>query len=324
MKNAMLLITLLLVAALPASATFSIVAIDPETGEMGVAVASRYFAVGAVVPWAEADVGAVATQASVNVGYGPRALELLKQGLTAQQVMDRLFEEDTFGGKEGRQIAIVDSHGNVAVVTGPTASDWRGHIKGENYSVQGNILAGEEVVQAMAQAFENTTGELSERLYAALSAGDRAGGDRRGRQSASMLVVKKEGGRNTNNDRYVFINVDDHEDPFGELRRLLDIQLGINHSSALNRSLRDGEYESAMLTARRLDRYRPGNLNTTMHLGFLSYLTGDVDAALEAFGRARNLDADNFRTFWDRLIRNRSYESISTDEEFVGRVLGGG
>ena len=324
MKKIMLLITLLLVAALPASAAFSIVAFDPETGELGVAVASRYFAVGAVVPWAAADVGAIATQASVNVGYGPRALELLKEGLTAQQVMDRLFEEDTFRGKEGRQIAIVDSHGNVAVVTGPAASDWRGHIQGDTFSVQGNILAGEEVVQAMAQVFENTTGELAERLYAALSAGDRAGGDRRGRQSASMLVVKKEGGRNTNNDRYVFINVDDHEDPFGELRRLLDIQLGINHSSALNRSLAAGDFDAATLAARRLDRYRPGNLNAKMHLGFLSYLNGDLDSALEAFERARSLDANNFRTFWDRLIRNRAYEAIGADEEFVGRVLGGG
>ncbi len=128
-----------------AYATFSIVGIDPATGELGIAVASRYFAVGAVVPWAEADVGAVATQANVNVGYGLRALELLKQGLTAQQVLDRLMAEDSFRGKDGRQIAIVDAKGNVAVFTGTAAQDWKGHKKGATYSVQGNILVGEHV-----------------------------------------------------------------------------------------------------------------------------------------------------------------------------------
>ena len=175
MKKLALLFCLIALSAGPAFATFSIVAIDRDTGEMGVAVASRYFSVGAVVPWAEADVGAVATQASVNVGYGPRALELLKEGLTAQQVLDRLFEQDTFPGKAGRQIAIVDRRGNVAVFTGEAASDWRGHRRGATYFVQGNILAGPEVVDAMAEAFENTTGELTERLYAALAAGDAAG-----------------------------------------------------------------------------------------------------------------------------------------------------
>src|SRR5262245_26084741 len=129
MKRALLIPALMFALALPAMATFSIVAIDPATGDLGVAVASRYFAVGAVVPWADANVGAVATQANVNVGYGPKALELLRQGLNAQQVMDRLFAEDTFPGKEGRQIAIVDAKGNIAVLTGDGAQDWKGHRK---------------------------------------------------------------------------------------------------------------------------------------------------------------------------------------------------
>src|SRR5262245_45546475 len=131
MRTLVLIVILLLVPAVRADATFSIVAIDPVTGDLGVAVASRYFAVGAVVPWAEAGVGAIATQAGVNVGYGPRALELLRQGLTAQQVMDKLFAEDTFPGKEGRQIAIVDSKGNIAVFTGDAANAWRGHVTGK-------------------------------------------------------------------------------------------------------------------------------------------------------------------------------------------------
>src|SRR6516165_11672029 len=134
MKKALLILTLMLASAVNAMATFSIVAIDPATGDLGVAVASRYFAVGAVVPWADANVGAVATQANVNVGYGPRALELLRQGLTAQQVLDKLLAEDTFPGKDGRQIAIIDSKGNIAVFTEEGAQDWKGHRKGATWS----------------------------------------------------------------------------------------------------------------------------------------------------------------------------------------------
>jgi uncharacterized Ntn-hydrolase superfamily protein len=227
MKRFTFIFALVVLSPLPVMATFSIVAIDPRNGDLGVAVASRYFAVGAVVPWAEAGVGAVATQANVNVGYGPRGLELLKMGLTAQQVLDKLVEEDTFPGKAGRQVAVVDAKGNVAVFTGTEANDWKGHRKGASYSVQGNILAGPQVLEAMSRAFESTKGELAERLYAALKAGDDAGGDRRGRQSASILVVRKRGGRNINNDRYVFINVDDHPEPLKELRRLLDIQMSL-------------------------------------------------------------------------------------------------
>src|SRR5262249_45438343 len=200
MKRALLIPAVMFAFAVPAMATFSIVAIDPATGDLGVAVASRYFAVGAVVPWAEANVGAVATQANVNVGYGPRALELLRQGLTAQQGMDKLFAEDTIPAKDGRQVAILDSKGNIVVLTGDGDQDWKGHQKGATWSAQGNILVGPHVVEAMGKAFQRTNDELAEKLYAALKAGDEAGGDSRGRQSASILVVRKNGGRNTNND----------------------------------------------------------------------------------------------------------------------------
>jgi len=170
MKRVVVIVTLMLAPVSYAMATFSIVAIDPVTGDLGVAVASRYFAVGAVVPWADANVGAVATQANVNVGYGPRALELLRQGLTAQQAMDKLSAEDTFPGKDGRQIAIVDSRGNIAVFTGNSAQDWKGHKKGATWSAQGNILVGSHVIEAMGKAFESTNDELAEKLYAALKA----------------------------------------------------------------------------------------------------------------------------------------------------------
>src|SRR5579864_8901015 len=206
--------------------TFSIVAYDAAAGDWGVAVASRYFSVGSVVPWAEAGVGAVATQANVNVGYGPRAIELLKQGLTARQVLDKLLAEDTFEGKDGRQVAIIDSKGNIATFTGPNAPTWAGDRQGKNWSAQGNILTGPQVPESMGRAFEATQGELAEKMWAALKAGDDAGGDKRGKQSASMIVVRKGGGRNINNDRYLYINVDDNPAPVPELRRLLDMNLG--------------------------------------------------------------------------------------------------
>jgi uncharacterized Ntn-hydrolase superfamily protein len=303
-----------------AYATFSIVAIDPATGELGVAVASRYFAVGAVVPWAEADLGAVATQANVNVAYGLRALELLKQGLTAQQALDRLLAEDTFPGKDGRQIAIIDAKGNVAVFTGQTAQDWKGHKKGGAYSAQGNLLVGEHVVEAMSRAFENTRGELAERLYAALKAGDDAGGDRRGRQSASILVVRKRGGRNLNNDRYVFINVDDHPDPMTELRRLLNIQLMINHAGRAARSLGDNNVREALAAAEKAAYYAPNNPDTHLNLGFIAYLAGEPEKSLQAFRRAKQL-APDFQRAWEAMAARPAYKKITEDRQFVDKTL---
>jgi uncharacterized Ntn-hydrolase superfamily protein len=207
-------------------ATFSIVGYDPATGEMGVAVQSRYFAVGAVVPWGEPGVGVIATQAAVNTGYGPRGLALLERGLTPDQVVQELLAQDTFPRLNGRQVAVLDARGRVAVHTGEGASEWAGHRMGPNFSAQGNILAGPQVVEAMAQAFQNTSGQLAERLMAALEAGQEAGGDRRGQQSAALLVIKKGGGRGYDNDYYIRLNVDDHPTPIAELRRLLEMQLG--------------------------------------------------------------------------------------------------
>src|SRR5262249_36188888 len=165
----------------PPVSTFSIVAIDPQNGDMGVAVASRYFSVGLVVPWAMADIGAVATQANVNVGYGPQAIDLLRQGMMAPEVLKKLLADDKFPGKDGRQIAMVDAKGHVAAYTGPNAPNWAGDRQGKTWSAQGNILVGAQVPEAMGRAFESTQGELAEKLFAALKAGDSAGGDSRGR-----------------------------------------------------------------------------------------------------------------------------------------------
>jgi len=199
--------------------TFSIVAFDPVNQDWGVAVASKFFAVGSVVPWAKAGVGAVATQAWVNTSLGPRGLALLEQGADAETALKILVASDS--GRAQRQVGIVDAKGNAATYTGEKCNAWAGGVEGVNFVCQGNILAGEKVVKAMAKAFETGKGELAERLLAALEAGDAAGGDSRGRQSAAILVVRPGGGYGGWDDRYLDIRVDDNPQPIKELRRML-------------------------------------------------------------------------------------------------------
>ncbi len=200
-------------------ATFSIIGCDPETGDLGVAVQSKFFGVGSVVPWAKAGVGAVATQAFANTTYGPRALGLLAEGRSPKEALAVLTAADE--GRDRRQVGIVDAKGEAASFTGAKAMAWAGHRTGKNYACQGNILAGEEVIAAMANAFEATPGPLPERLVAALAAGQAAGGDKRGMQSAALLVVREGGGYGGFNDRFVDLRVEDHERPIEELARLL-------------------------------------------------------------------------------------------------------
>jgi uncharacterized Ntn-hydrolase superfamily protein len=202
-------------------ATFSIVAIDPATGELGVAVASKFLAVGAVVPWARAGVGAVATQSYANVSYGPTGLELTAAGYSASETLARLLADDP--ERELRQVGIVDARGGTATFTGSACHAWAGGRTGPGYAVQGNILTGPEVVNAMARTFETTEGPLAARLLAALAAGDTAGGDRRGKQSAALLVVKERGGYGGYTDRFIDLRVDDHPEPVAELERLYGI-----------------------------------------------------------------------------------------------------
>jgi len=199
--------------------TFSIVALDPATGELGVATQSKFLAVGAVVPWARANVGAIATQSWANTSYGPKGLDLLEQGLSPQEVLDRLLEEDP--DREFRQVGIVDFQGRSATFTGSECFPWAGGRNGPYYACQGNILVSEDTVIAMEQTFNETGGELADRLIAALQAGQKAGGDSRGQQSAALLVVKDKGGYGGFNDIYIDLRVDDHSSPIDELARLL-------------------------------------------------------------------------------------------------------
>ena len=212
--------TRVLPAAPPDPATFSIAAADPATGEVGVAVASRFFAVGTVVPWAKAGAGAVATQASANTSFGPNGLDLMARGATAEEALKVLLRGDE--GRDRRQVGLVTSSGESATFSGPGCNSWAGGRRGSNYAVQGNILTGEAVVTAMEKSFLASAGKpLAERLLAALAAGDAAGGDSRGRQSAALLVCRDKGGYNGFTDRAIDVRVDDHADPFRELSRLV-------------------------------------------------------------------------------------------------------
>lgn len=202
-------------------ATYSIVGFDRETGDLGVAVASKFIAVGAIVPWVKTGVGAIATQALANPMYGPRGLELLEKGYGAKKVVEMLTSEDPM--RDHRQVGIVDAKGEAAAHTGAMCIPYAGHIVGDGYAVQGNIIAGPEVLEAMARAFETTRGELVDKLLSALEAGEKAGGDRRGKQSAALVVYRKGGGYLGLFDRYVDLRVDDHPEPVQELRRIFEI-----------------------------------------------------------------------------------------------------
>jgi len=206
----------------PVVATYSIVACDLEAKQWGVAVQSKFLAVGSVVPWAEPEVGAIATQAYANPRYGPDGLALLRDGLGATEVVERLTARDE--GRDERQLGVVGAHGDGASWTGPDCNDWAGHHTGPCYAAQGNILVGEETVAALARTFEETAQlPLVQRLLECLVAAQAAGGDRRGQQSASVLVVQRDGGYAGMSDLLVDLRVDDHERPIEELRRIYEL-----------------------------------------------------------------------------------------------------
>jgi len=217
-------------------ATFSILGFDPATGEVGGAVQSRVFSVGNGVLWGEAGVGVVATQAIVDVSYGPKGLALLRAGMAPEAIIKAIWDSDPDPRpenwtKQGRQFAVIDAKGNTAVFTGQKASAWAGHRQGKFATAQGNILAGQPVVDNMVKAFEETSGHLSARLMAALDAGQAAGGDKRGMQSAAVLIVGKGMGVWLNNDVVLRLQVDDSPEPLKEMRRLID---GWNERRAKN------------------------------------------------------------------------------------------
>lgn len=272
----------------PPVATFSIVGFDPETGDLGVAVQSKFFAVGAVVPWARAGVGAVATQSFANTSYGPDGLALLATGSSPQEAVEALIAADE--DRQRRQVGVVDAAGRSASFTGDACLAWAGGRTGEHYAAQGNLLAGPGVVDAMAETFEATSGDLAERLMAALAAGQAAGGDARGRQSAALLVVREGGGYAQLNDRYIDLRVDDHPTPIAELRRLLGMRrAGIERTRAA-RLLRDGDLDAARTAATRATLLDPAGSRGWLLLAAIELRAGESTAAVAAGREALTRD----------------------------------
>ncbi|MDT7888112.1 MAG: DUF1028 domain-containing protein [Desulfurococcales archaeon] len=246
--------------------TYTIIGFDPLTGDLGIAVASKFLAVGAVVPHAKAGVGAIATQAYANYMFGPRGLDLLAKGMDPGTVVEELLRDDPY--REARQVGIIDAKGRAAAFTGKNCIDWKGHKFGRNVVVLGNILKGEEVLDSMLNAFEETEGELVDKLLAALQAGDRAGGDRRGKQSAAILVVRESGGFMGYGDRYVDLRVDDHPEPVIELVRIFRL-----YDST--RLLRPGSRDIVALPARDVRELQS-------YLKSLGYYRGEPDGYISS------------------------------------------
>jgi uncharacterized Ntn-hydrolase superfamily protein len=251
-------------------------------------VQSRYFSVGSVVPWAEADVGAVATQSFCNVSYGPNGLQLLKKGLSVNQVIDRLTKADK--EKDYRQLGIIDSKGAANAFTGKRCLKWAGSKVGKNYAAQGNILTGKEVIQNMSYKFEYTKGDLAERLVAALEGGEAAGGDARGRQSAALLVVRRNCGRAGYGDRYFDLRVEDHPDPIAELKRLLNLHRVCSLIDYSEDSLTKGDLETALAYLKKAISMNQKNDDAYIDLGIVNLKLGKKKEAIKAFKQALRLN----------------------------------
>ena len=271
--------------------TYSIVALDAETGQLGVAVQSHWFSVGTVVPWAKAGIGAVATQSIAEPSYGPKGLTLMEQGIPADEALKSLLAKDL--GENVRQVAMVDARGNVGVHTGLRCISYAGHLTGKNYSVQANIMAKSTVPAAMAQAFENTGGNLAERMLAALDAAEAEGGDLRGRQSAAMLVVSGEPTGDPWTDRIVDLEVADHEDPLKELRRLLRISQAYRHAQRGDEYMEKNEMDSALQEYSAATKLYPENPELPFWTAVTLAQTGELEKALlifnDVFSRNGNL-----------------------------------
>jgi uncharacterized Ntn-hydrolase superfamily protein len=261
-EEGMSLIRALLAAALlaipaKAQATFSIVARDSATGDMGVAVQSHYFSVGPIVPWAEPGIGAVATQSLVEVSYGPKGLDLMRDGRSADQALKELLSQDPH--PEVRQVAMVDSHGNVATHTGDKCIPDAGDHEGAQYSVQANLMSNKSIWPAMARAYEHAKGDLAERLLQALEAGQKAGGDIRGQQSAAIVIVKGKRSNKPWADRVMELRVEDSPRPIAELRRLVTVWRAYRNVDEGDAFVTDGKIEDAMKSYSEAARLAPGN-----------------------------------------------------------------
>jgi len=294
--------------------TFSIVARDTKTGMLGVAVQSHWFSVGADVGWAEAGVGVVATQSFAEPAYGPKGLELMRQGKSSSEALRELVTVDA--GEAMRQVAMVDADGRVAVHTGKRCVEYAGHKTGDGYSVQANLMLNDTVPGAMAKAFEKARGGLPDRLMVALEAAQAAGGDIRGRQSASMLVVKAQGSGKPWTDRVVDLRVDDNPEPLKELRRLLGVARSYERANAGDAALEKNDLE----TARKEYRVAVKLAGDNVEIAFWSALSlaskGKVDEALPLFRKVFSANGN-----WVEVLKRLPKSGTAIADDAKGRVL---
>ncbi|EJN58912.1 DUF1028 domain-containing protein [Halogranum rubrum] len=295
--------------------TFSIVARDPETDAVGIAVQSKFVSVGSVVPFAAADAGAIATQSFANVAYGPDGLDLLREGHSASEVVEKLTDADDEAAS--RQVGVVGQDGSIAAFTGEECFDVADDIQGEHYTVQGNILENEETLPAMAETFETTEGGLPEKLIAALHAGNDAGGDSRGEQGAALYIVKPEGGYDGGNDRWVDVRVDDHERPIDELERvfkLYDVTLLAREEPEETREL-DGETARAVTATLAELGFYDGEATETF--------SDDEREALEEFRGLNNFENHSLAVVEDALARGWDDAEGTGEEQMVDAIWHG-
>jgi len=283
----------------PFAHTYSIVAFDPKTGDMGVAVQSHWFSVGTIVSWGEAGVGVIATQSFVNASFGPLGLELLKNGKSPQEVVDELIQSDE--GREFRQLAVLDAKGNAASFTGKNCIQPAGNIVGDGFSVQANLMSNDKIWPAMAEAFKNSKGPLAERMLIALEAAEKAGGDIRGRQSAALLVVRGKSTGKIWEDKLVELRVDDSPEPLVELRRLLQVHRAYEHMNSGDLAVEKNDMEKAMQEYSSAMQMFPENLEMKYWTAITLANNGRFDEALPMLKEIFTEDK-NWKELTPRLI----------------------
>jgi len=302
----------------PPVSTYSIVARDPVTGDLGVAVQSHWFSVGTVVTWAEAGVGAVATQSFFEISYGPLGLELMKAGKSAPEALRALTAVDPLA--EYRQVAMVDAQGRVAVHTGSLCIAEAGDRTGEQYSVQANLMENDTVWDAMAQAYEATPGDLADRFLAALEAAEREGGDIRGRQSAAIVVVNAEATGKPWVDRKFDLRVEDSPEPIAELRRLLQVARAYEHMNEGDEQVTQGDIDAALVQYRRAEELLPGESEPIFWHAVTLASVGRVDESLPLFAEAYRL-----RPEWRELVpRLPAARLLPDDPRMLERIVAAG
>ncbi|MDP1676108.1 MAG: DUF1028 domain-containing protein [Bacteroidota bacterium] len=296
--------------------TFSIVARDSVTGDLGVAVQSHWFSVGSLVTWGEAGVGAVATQSFVDPSYGKLGLDLMRSGKTAQQALDALLASDP--GKDVRQVAFVDAKGNVAAHTGEKCIESAGYIVGKQYSVQANLMLNDKIWSAMSKAFESAKGDLTERMLSALDAAQAVGGDIRGKQSAAILIVK---GRSTGRpwaDKVIDLRVEDHPEPLQELRRLVSVHRAYDHMNNGDLAVEHNDIEGALREYGAAEVMFPDNLEMKFWHAVALVNAGKIDASLPIFKEIFAKDS-NWLTLIPRLPKSGT---LIADDGMIKKIMG--